>query len=538
MKKHDSSEWIWWKHGVIYHIYPRSFQDSNGDGAGDLRGIIRRLGYLKELGVDGIWLSPVYSSPMVDYGYDVSDYLSIDPSYGTMDDFRELIESAHAAGIRVIMDMVLNHTSEQHPWFIESSSSRENPRRSWYIWRDSEGGGPPNNWRSAVGGSAWTLAPRTGEYYLHSFFKEQPDLNWREKEVEEAFTGILRTWMDAGVDGFRFDVINMIVKDRKFRNNPFSFRWPSRQEHRYTRDRGRSLKIVRRLRKVLDEYPDRVGIGEVYVIPPGNPANAARYLLNGNDGLHLAFDFSLIFSFWNAHAFYNYIHRWYQLIPEGGWPCLVFSNHDLFRSINRVPWRVAKEQKAKIAAVLLMTLKGTPFIYYGEEIGMHNTPVSYKEIRDPMGKRYWPFFTGRDRARTPMQWSDETHAGFSERLPWLPVNRDYKKRNVRIQEAGIDSLLNLYRRLIKLRHEVKSLSHGEWIPVYNGKGGILAYFRRYEDDHILVVLNFTRKEKTLNLTGEMTGQVLLSVQRSDGERCHLQQVKIYPYEATVFRVME
>ncbi|HPS63222.1 MAG TPA: alpha-glucosidase [Bacteroidales bacterium] len=538
MKDHQEDRFIWWKHGVIYHIYPRSFQDSDGDGIGDLRGIIRRIDYLRELGVDAIWLSPVLQSPMVDFGYDISDYRVIDSAFGSHADFADLIRRCHSAGIRVILDMVLNHTSSQHPWFKESASGLVNGKRDWYIWRDGVMGGPPNNWTSAVGGSAWTRDECTGQYYLHSFFREQPDLNWRSEELAGVVFEELKFWLDQGVDGFRLDVINMIAKDRIFRNNPGLPGIPALQKHIYTRNRKRSLTIVKRLRKLLDSYGDCVGIGEIYTLPPGDPKMSALYLGEQGEGLHLTFDFSLIFTPWNAHAYYDTIVKWYESIPTDGWPSHVLSNHDLLRSIDRLPLTVNREKKAKVAATLLMTLRGTPFIYYGEEIGMHNGTIPRKRIHDPLGKKFWPLYSGRDKARTPMQWNDGTHAGFTDGIPWLPVNKDISKRNVRQQEGDPDSLLNHYRRLIRLRKTHKVLQTGEWVPVVNGKNGILAYFRKAERERILVVLNFTGREKALSLPEHTYGKVLVSTLRSPDEYSYFQKMKIGPYESTVWLVIE
>jgi alpha-glucosidase len=455
-----------------------------------------------------------------------------------MDDFRELLEKAHSMGIRVIMDMILNHTSNQHPWFVESASSPVNRKRDWYIWKPENNGRMPNNWRSAVGGSAWKFDFGTGEYYLHSFFEEQPDLNWRNPEVAEAFFSEMKFWLDMGVDGFRFDVINMIAKDKKFRNNPLSLKWPLLQEHVYTRNRQKSVKIVHSLRKLLDGYADKVGIGEVYTMPPGNAANAAKYLANGEDGLHLAFDFSLIFSSWNAHSYYKCISNWYDSLPDSGWPCQVLSNHDLFRNIDRFPWRFNKAEKAKVAAVLLLTLKGTPFIYYGEEIGMQNTQIKKSDIRDPMGKRFWPLFSGRDKARTPMQWNSGPNGGFTSGKPWLPMNRDFRYRNVKHQEGDNESMLNHYRKLIQIRKEFTSLTRGDWVPQLNGKNGVLAYYRIYRHERTLIVLNFTGKYKQLSISDFSYGRVLLSGQRSGDEYFYFQNLRIFPFEATIFLVEE
>ena len=538
MSKHASEPWVWWKHGVIYHIYPRSFQDSNGDGVGDIRGIIRRLEYLKELGVDGIWISPMYKSPMVDFGYDVSGYREIDPAFGTMEDFMELLEKAHNAGIRVIMDMILNHTSDQHPWFIESSSSLNNPKRNWYIWKDPVLGSPPNNWKSAVGGSAWKFHEQSGQFFMHSFFEQQPDLNWRDPDLPGVFFEEMKFWLDLGIDGFRLDVINMIAKDKKFRNNPVLFGIQAFQKHIYTRNRKRSVTIVTQIRKLLDLYENTTAIGEIYSLPPGNAKTAARYLAGGHAGIHLAFDFSLIFSSWNAHAYYKCIKNWYDNIPPDGWPCNVLSNHDLFRSIDRIPWRTNTEEKAKVAAALLLTLRGTPFIYYGEEIGMHNGNIRRRNIRDPLGKRYWPMFTGRDKARTPMQWDMEPNAGFTGGMPWMPLNGDIRSRNVKLQEGESNSLLNHYRKLIQIRKSCEAIQKGSWIPITNGQDGILSYFRKSENERILVILNFTRQQRAFSLHEHTYGKVLFSTHRTIEEFSYFQDMQIAPFEATICRVSE
>lgn len=538
MSRNNIEPWIWWKHGVIYHIYPRSFQDSDGDGIGDIRGIIRRLGYLKNLGIDGIWISPMYKSPMVDFGYDVSDYREIDPVFGTMDDFKELLRKAHDWGIRIILDMILNHTSNLHPWFIEASSSLTNPKRNWYIWKEGIMGSLPNNWKSAVGGSIWKFDENSGQHYLHSFFEEQPDLNWRNPELPGVFFEEMKFWLDLGVDGFRLDVINLIAKDKKFRNNPVLLGIPALQKHVFSRNRKRSVTIVRQIRELLDQYDDKVSIGEIYAHPPGDAKTAARYLATGQDGLHLAFDFSLIFSTWNAYSYFKSIKTWYESIPEGGWPCNVLSNHDLFRSIDRFPWRTYREEKARVAATLLLTLMGTPFIYYGEEIGMHNTHIPRSHIRDPLGKKFWPLFSGRDKARTPMQWVPDSKGGFTTGKPWLPLNKDVRLRNVRNQEGDPSSLLNHYRNLIKLRKTCEAIRNGSWVPIINGRDGILAYFRINEKERILVILNFMARQKKISLPEHTYGKVLFSTHRIPEEFSYFQKMHISPFEATVCQVIE
>jgi alpha-glucosidase len=529
----NKTNWVWWKHGIFYHIYPQSYSDSNGDGIGDINGIISNLDYLSELGITAIWLSPIYESPMHDCGYDISDYKKIDPTFGTLDDFKSLLKQAHDHGIRVIMDLVMNHTSHLHPWFTESRSSRDNSKRDWYIWKDGINGKKPNNWRSAYGKSSWEYDDLTDQYYLHTFFREMPDLNWRNKEMRKEFFSEVRYWLDLGVDGFRLDVINLIVKDKKFRNNPIYLGIPWIQKHLYTRNRPKSLKITWQLRKLLDEYDDRMSVGEIYALPPGNPATVADYLGSGDNSIHLAFDFSLIFLPWSAKRYYNCLKTWYGHIPENGWACNVLSNHDLARSTTRFGRNRHHLEKSKVLATLLLTIKGTPFIYYGEEIGMTNGRVKKNQIVDPLGKRFWPFFKGRDRARTPMQWSPEKHAGFSIHTPWLPVNDNYLDLNVKVETRDPNSVLNFYKKMISLRNARPALQYGEWNPVMKGEHGILSYFRSLRDENILVILNFRNRpgKMTLSLPGE--GIVILSTHRQKGILIKAAEVRLYPYEALV-----
>jgi alpha-glucosidase len=530
--KEQKDEWIWWKHGVIYHIYPRSFYDANGDGVGDLEGIIQKLDYLSELGVTAIWLSPIYDSPNHDFGYDVKDYRKIHPSFGTLDDFKKLLKKAHKKGIRIIMDLIMNHTSIYHPWFIESSSSRSNPKRDWYIWKDAKNGKAPNNWKSAFIGSAWEWHEDTGQYYMHSFLKEQADLNWRNEDMQMAFFEEIQYWLDLGVDGFRLDVINLIIKDKKFRDNPQVFRFINRQVQLYTRNRPASYKIVRKFRKLLDSYNDKMSVGEIYSTPPGNPAIAASYLGKGEDALHLTFDFSLIFRRWSARSYYLAIRRWMNFIPKKGWPCFVLSNHDLHRSINRIGIGGNKNEKAKIAATLLLTMKGTPFIYYGEEIGIPNVKIDRKDIKDPLGKRYWPIYSGRDSARTPMRWTDGENAGFSTANPWLPVGDDFPENNVQVLEKDPESIFNVYKRLITLRNENEILQKGNWLPFLKGQKGVLAYYRDFKKERILVALNFTAKSKWIYANNGSIWKVLFSTHRDENDFL-CRKTELEPYEALV-----
>jgi alpha-glucosidase len=530
-------EWIWWKHGVIYHIYLLSFYDSNDDGVGDLKGINFKLDYLEKLGIDAIWISPVFKSPMIDFGYDVSDYYSIDPLFGNISDFKELLSEAHKRNIKIILDMVLNHTSDQHPWFIESCADKKNPKRNWYIWKTSDKGRKPNNWKTAFGGSCWEYNKETQEYYLHSFLKEQPDLNWRNKEVQQEMFKMLSYWLDMGVDGFRFDVINFIIKDKKLRNNPF-FYWLSSSRKIRTRNHPKSYKIIRNLRKLLDKYPDRMSVGEVYTLPPGNPKLAASYLSQEKNALHLTFDFSSFFIGWNARKYFRTIEKWQSSIPDRGWPTLVFSNHDLFRAINRIGIGRNQEKKARLLALLLLTNKGTPFIYYGEEIGMKNSNISRSKIQDPLGKKYWPFFKGRDRARTPMQWNGSLYAGFSDSKPWLPIDSDYKKINVEYQDSDPNSLLNLYIQLIRFRHSTPAIFGGKWIPACKGKNGIISYYRKDEKDQFLIILNFTSSQKYYFRKFNPGDQLVFSIIPDVNNRKFSDKLLLHPFEGIIIKLFE
>lgn len=493
----------WWRKGVIYQVYVRSFADSNGDGIGDLRGIIEHLDYLNDgsddsLGVDAIWLTPIYPSPLADYGYDVSDYTSIDPVYGDMGDFEELLLECHRRGLKVILDMVLNHTSSEHPWFKESRSSRDNPKRDWYIWRDGRAPGkPPNCWLSVMEGSAWTLDEATGQYYYHAFLPEQPDINWRNPEARKAMLDACRFWLDKGVDGFRLDVINYLHEDQGLRDNPrkIGYRPYEMQRHLYDRCRPEDHEVVRELRSVLDRYPGAMMVGETYT---DDPAEAAAYLGDGGDELHLAFNFDFALTGWSARRFQRSVDRWEKLMPGEGWPAYFLSNHDMPRHITRLGRRGDREARAKVAAVMLLTLRGTPFLYYGEEIGMPSSRIPRKRLRDPVGIRFWPLPVGRDCARTPMQWNGDAYAGFSWVEPWLPVDKSYRRVNVEAQVREPDSLLTLYRRLLRLRKEKPALQVGDYRPLPWADMGVYAYFREGKGARLAVFLNFTNRPFPLN----------------------------------------
>jgi len=517
----------WWKQAVFYHIYPKSFQDSDGDGIGDIRGIISRLDYFTALGIDAVWLSPIYRSPMVDGGYDISDYRDIDPLFGTLDDFRELLKQAHNKGIRIMMDLVMNHTSDRHPWFMESRSSVDNPKRDWYIWHAGHNGKVPNNWRTNFFERAWHRDEVTGHFYYHSFFKEQPDLNWRNEDMKRAFFEIFRFWLDMGVDGFRLDVVNLIVKDGLLRNNPITLN----HSKIYNRNQPETYDILREFRILLNEYPGTTSVGEIYVFPCGNPKLAASFLGNGDDMLHMAFDFSLIFCTWNARKYFRAIQSYYKALPPAGQPCFFISNHDAGRSLSRFGRVRHTHEKAKLLTVMLLTLKGTPFIYYGDELGMTNARISRKQIRDPYGKKIWPIYRGgRDRGRTPMQWNDSESGGFTSGEPWLSLHRDFRKVNVENEIADEYSVWNTCRKMIELRKTLPSLQLGNIEFVETGHNGILAYTRTFDDQQVWIALNFSSRKQNLSRFSQNC-QLLFSTRPKivdTGKNL------LYPFEAVVF----
>jgi len=507
---------IWWRDGVIYQIYPRSFADSNADGIGDLNGITSRLDYLRELGVDAIWLSPIYPSPDVDFGYDVSEYCAIDPKYGTMVDFDRLVNAAHGRGIRIILDLVLNHTSDQHPWFQQSRSSRDNPYRDWYLWHKGRGiGKPPNNWQSVFGRRAWRFDPLSGEYYYHMFYRQQPDVNWRNPAVKKAMLDVFRFWLERGVDGFRLDVFNLYFKDDQFRDNPpaIGIRGFDRQRHIYDCDRPEMIPLLGEIRALLDAYPERYTVGETFL---DSPHKAAQYCSPGL--LHAAFDFSLLRCPWKPARFLTAIQHWEEALHAESWPTNVLGNHDVSRMATRYG-RGEDDERLKVAATMLLTLRGTPFIYYGEEIGMRDISLSRGEIKDPVGKKYWPFYCGRDGCRAPMQWDDSANAGFSPVEPWLPVHGDYIQRNVAAQQKDSSSLYHFYRQLLQIRKEHIAIRQGMFQALTYEPQHLLAYLRQTSDQTILVALNFGRRPVRF-ATGGMVRQseweLLLSNKRGAG----------------------
>ncbi len=486
-----SNHHTWWHKDVIYQIYPRSFNDHNADGVGDLRGIISKLDYLEWLGIRCIWISPIYPSPMADFGYDISDYTGIHPLFGTMDDFDQLIAEVHTRNMKLILDLVPNHTSDQHPWFLESRSSRDNPKRDWYIWRDAkDDGGPPNNWLAAFGGPAWEWDANTQQYYYHAFLKEQPDLNWRNPEVQKVMFDVMRFWLDKGVDGFRVDVMWHMIKDQQFRDNPPN---PAYQSHNATYDQLLPIfstdqpevhDIILKMRRLLDTYDDRMMIGEIYL-----PIHKlVSYYGADRNGAHLPFNFQLISLPWDARQISVAITEYEAALPSFGWPNWVLGNHDQ----PRIASRIGIEQ-ARVAAMMLLTLRGTPTIYYGDELGMKDVPIPFDEIQDPQGVNMPEKNLSRDPARTPMQWNEEAHAGFSAQRPWLRVDRSYKHVNVATQREDHNSLLMLYRKLIHLRNEQPALHIGDYAPVYSDHQ-ILSFLREFADaPRFLIILNLTHR---------------------------------------------
>jgi alpha-glucosidase len=492
------TEPLWWQKGVIYQVYPRSFADSNGDGVGDLAGVTARLDYLVDLGVDAVWLSPIFTSPMADFGYDVADYCGIDPRFGTMADFDRLREAAHARGLKLLLDFVPNHSSSEHPWFLESRTSRENPKRDWYIWRDpAPDGGPPNNWQSFFGGSAWERDDATGQYYLHQFLKEQPELNWRNPDLRAAMLDAMRFWFDRGVDGFRIDVLWLAIKAPDCPDNPANPDWREGMQDIdrllpvHSADQPEMAEVIAAMRAVADGYPERVLIGEIYLPIP----RLVAYYGEGGNGVHLPFNFHLLDARWNAGALARLIADYEGALPADGWPNWVLGNHDK----PRVASRVGRDQAA-VAMMLLLTLRGTPTLYQGDELGIANVPVPPERVRDPQALREPDTAFNRDCVRSPMPWDASDHAGFSAVEPWLPLNADWAARNVAAQRDDRGSMLNFTRTLLQLRRAHPALSVGSWHPVAS-EGAVLAYERRHGDDRLLVALNLSDTPQTLALPG-------------------------------------
>ena len=508
--------------------------DSNGDGVGDLRGLISRLDYLRGLGVDAVWLSPIFPSPMKDFGYDVSDYTGIYPLFGTLEDFDLLIREAHAHKIKLVLDFVPNHTSDQHPWFIESRSSRDNPKRDWYIWRDpAPSGGPPNNWLSNFGGSAWEYDPKTEQYYYHAFLREQPDLNWRNSQVIEAMLNVLRFWLERGVDGFRVDVLWHLIKDEQFRDNPVNPDWREgadpyqRLLELHTTDQAEVHAVVTRMRRLVDQYQDRVLIGEIYL----PVERLVQYYGVNLSGVQVPFNFQLLLAKWHARDIARIISQYEAALPKGGWPNWVLGNHDRPRIVSRVG-----SKQARVAAMLLLTLRGTPTLYYGDEIGMHDVEIPPEKVQDPFEKNVPGRGLGRDPQRTPMQWSAAKNAGFTAGKPWLPIAEDYAQNNVEAERDYPLSILSLYMQLINVRRGEPALEVGE-LERIDTAGDLLTYIRRDGESAFLVALNFGSEPQVIDISDRAGGgRITLSTGLDRAGESVRGILHIHPDEGLLLRV--
>jgi alpha-glucosidase len=499
----------WWQTGTIYQIYPRSFMDSNADGIGDLAGITHKLDYLQWLGVDALWLSPIYPSPMADFGYDITNYVDIDPIFGTLEDFANLIQQAHRRNLKVIIDYVPNHTSDEHPWFQQSRSSRSNEKRDWYIWHDpAPDGGPPNNWVSFFGGSAWQFDEQAGQYYLHLFDVKQPDLNWRNPAVRDAMYDVLRFWLDRGVDGFRVDVLWMLIKDDQFRDNVMNPDWKPddppymRQFAIYTEDQPGMHDIVRDMRVFIDSDGEHVFIGEIYL----PLTRLMPYYGENLDEAHLPFNFQFVtMPHWNADAIRKIVDEYEQALPAGAWPNWVLGNHDRARIATR-----AGREQSRVAQMMLLTLRGTPTCYYGDELGMENGYVPPEMIHDPQGKGNPEH--SRDPIRMPMQWDSSANAGFCppEVASWLPVADDYQVYNVAAEQNDPRSFLALARGLLQLRRSAPALTLGSYRSINQENASCFVYMREQDEQRYLVALNISSQEQIVRLPGVGQGRIVLS----------------------------
>jgi alpha-glucosidase len=540
----------WWRHGVVYQIYPRSFGDSNGDGVGDLPGITARLDHLNDgtpgsLGVDAIWLSPFYPSPMADFGYDIADYTDVDPVFGTLDDFDRLIAEAHARGIRVIIDLVPNHTSDRHPWFLESRSSGDNPKRDWYVWADPKpDGSPPNNWVSsfARAGAAWTFDEGTGQYYLHSFVPQQPDLNWWNPEVRQAMDAVMRFWLDRGVDGFRVDVAHKMARDPELRDNPLveldeddleegqearaSRKAKLKSVPRNDEDWPEVHEILRRFRRTLDAYDDRMAVGEVWLL---DLVRLARYYGSGQDEFHLAHNFVFLLQPWKAEAFRSVVDEFTRLLPADAWPAWMLGDHDIPRIASRYDEGGNGQARARVAAMMLLTLRGTPFVYMGDEIGMTDGEISPDRVVD---------VDGRDPERTPVQWDGSAGAGFTTGEPWLPIGAGATHANVAAQRDDPDSTFGLYRRLIWYRKGSDALRGGEYRSLPDAPDGCYAYLRTAGEERLLVALNFGGQQVEYQVQGHDRGRLELATDagRTTGTQIGLRPLRLRPVEGVVVRL--
>ena len=548
----------WWQNGIIYQIYPLTFADGNGDGIGDLRGITQRLDYLNDgnpdsetaLGIDAIWLSPINTSPMVDNGYDVSDYTDICPTFGTLEDFDKLLAAAHQRGIKIILDLVISHSSDQHPWFIESASSRDNPKADWYLWQDPMPGRDyPNNWRSYFGGTGWTYSEARQQFYFHTFHENQPDFNWQNPEVRAAVDQIIRFWLDRGVDGFRLDASSAYSKDIYFRDNPLKYGASDTNDyhsynHLYDKNLPENHHIIQAIRATVDEYDDRLLIGETFI--DSSLFESIGFYGVNNDELHLPFNFEFPFSPWYPGYLQRQVEKTERLTPPGAWPNYFLDNHDIPRHLSR--WIecslcIDSEAIAKAAATLLFTVRGTPILYYGQELGMvDHTDIPPEKLQD---RAVIKVDAGedaplpRDGARTPMQWDESAQAGFSfgkDVEPWLPVHPNYAEVNVATAQQDEHSIFNFYRRLIQVRRQSAALRWGQWQPLLHYPHEHLVYLREFEAETVLVAINFSYEqpfETDIPISRE-NWQVLLSTCHTTGKVIDLADV-LQPFEVSILR---
>jgi len=501
------SEQMWWRGAVIYQIYPRSFYDANQDGIGDLPGIISKLDYIASLGVDAIWISPFFKSPMKDFGYDISDYRDIDPIFGTLADFDELVEKAHLLNIKIMIDQVLSHTSDQHQWFIDSREDQTNDKSDWYVWADAKPDGTaPNNWLSIFGGTGWTWDPRRQQYYLHNFLSSQPDLNFHNTEVRRAVLDNIEFWLKRGVDGFRLDAINFCFHDAQLRDNPakpkelrqsigFDEKNPyAYQYHYYNNTQDENLGFMEDIRSLLNNYPGAVALGEIS--SEDSLKTMAEYT-QGNSRLHMGYSFDLLTDNFSA-AYIQQVVESLESRVSDGWPCWSISNHDVERVVSR--WGGYQSTDfAKMLFAMISSLRGSVCSYQGEELGLTEADIAFEDIQDPYGITFWPQFKGRDGCRTPQPWQhDLTHAGFSQAKPWLPMSEDHIAKSVDLQEDAADSVLNSYRHFNRWRKEQPTILYGD-IEFVESPESILAFVREYQGERTLVCFNFSEQSQTFSL---------------------------------------
>ena len=520
-----SSQFLWWQSGIIYQIYPRSFKDSNGDGVGDLAGIIERLDYLVWLGIDAIWLSPIYPSPMADFGYDIANFTDIDPLFGDLATFDKLVQEAQARQLKVILDFVPNHSSDEHEWFKQARSARTDPKHDWYIWRDpNPDGALPNNWLSHFGGSAWEFVPELGQYYLHTFHVKQPDLNWRNPHVRQAMYEVMRFWFERGVDGFRIDVLPFLIKDATLRDNLVNPDWqPGDAFHLrilrvHSEDQPEIHQVIREMRSLAQEYGDRLLIGEIYL----PYERLVRYYGENLDGIHLPFNFQLILlTDWKAQTVKQLVDRYEAILPPDAWPNWVLGNHDNPRPVSRFG-----AAQARIAQLLMLTLRGTPTCYYGDEQGMHSVAIPADLAHDPQEKSSPGF--GRDPHRTPMQWDTSPNAGFCppQVRPWLPVAEDFRQINVLSEMQSATSMLSLVQSLIKLRKVNPALSVGQYTSLETNYPNCFAYLRQADGQTFLIVLNFSDQAQTVATSQPGQGRIALSTHLDREGPVDLAQLKL------------